>query len=65
MDLAFTIFHLPSITAPSRDNDKQLDGRALYNSLVELLPDLKDQVVAELVAPNGFTKVIVSRSRQA
>ena len=33
------------------DNDKPLDGTALYNSLVELSPDLKHQVVEELCGP--------------
>ena len=36
---------------PNRANDEQLDGAALYNSLVELPPDLKRQVVEELVGP--------------
>ncbi len=35
----------------SPDPDRKLDGIALYNSLVELSPDLKDQVVKELGGP--------------
>jgi len=37
--------------APNRANDEQLDGAALYNSLMELPPDLKRQVVEELAGP--------------
>ena len=33
------------------DSDKQLDGAALCNSLAELSPDLKEQVVEELGGP--------------
>ncbi len=36
---------------PDRDNDRQSDGITLYNSLVELSPDLKHQVVEELGGP--------------
>ena len=38
---------------PAPAPDRQLDGTALYNSLVELPPDLKRQVVEELGAPAG------------
>ena len=36
---------------PRYDDDRRLDGIALYNSLVELSPELKDQVVKELGGP--------------
>ena len=36
---------------PRPDPDRRLDGIALYNSLVELSPELKDQVVKELGGP--------------
>ena len=36
---------------PAPDPDRQLDDIALYNSLTELSPDLKDQVVKELGGP--------------
>ena len=38
---------------PAPAPDRQLDGTALYNSLVELPPDLKRQVVEELGGPAG------------
>ncbi len=36
----------------SCDGQRQLHGMALYNSLVELSPDLKDQVIKELGGPS-------------
>jgi hypothetical protein len=36
---------------PPPDSERQLDGVALYNSLMELSPDLKDQVIKELGGP--------------